>query len=376
MLLAGGGTSGHINPAIAIAEIIKKNNPDAEFCFAGTPTGIEARIVRELGYRFEEIDVHGFQRSFSFDSIKRNAQALKCLAFAGGRAKRIIKDFEPDLAIGTGGYVSGPIIRAAAKMGIPTAIHEQNAYPGVTTRLLSKKVDKVMLTVSEAKDYLEDDIDYTVTGLPVRAAFSVTDKAEAKRQLGFDEQELCILSAGGSLGAQTINEQAAKLLKWEQESGAKVNHIHSYGTYKGYADFVERLESDGVKVNGNRRLLIRDYVNMPLCMAAADLVISRCGANSITELEALGRASVLIPSPNVAGNHQYYNGMVLHNAGAAVVIEENELSDGKLVNTVRELIYDPEKLERLSENAHRIYINDTDERIYNALYQLICRASG
>lgn len=376
VMLAGGGTSGHINPAVAIAEIIKKNHPDAEFCFAGTPKGIEAKIVRELGYRFEEIDVHGFQRSLSWTNIKRNFQAAKCLAFAGSRAKKIIKSFGPDLVIGTGGYVSGPIVRAAAKMGIKTAIHEQNAYPGVTTRILSKKVDKVMLTVIEAKEYLEDDIDYTVTGLPVRSAFASIDKASAKRELGFDENEICILSTGGSLGAQVLNENVAELLRWEQESEAKINHIHSYGTYPGYSDFIEKLAADGVSVSDYPRFLIKDYINMPLCMAAADLVISRCGANSLTELEALGRASILIPSPNVAGNHQYHNGMVLQNAGAGIVIEEKELTAQKLIDTVKELCGDREKLYELSQNAHRLYINDTDERIYNALYQLIREAQG
>lgn len=376
VLLAGGGTSGHINPAVAIWEIIKKNNPDAEVCFAGTPTGIEATIVRGLGYRFEEIDVHGFQRSLSWTNIKRNALAAKCLMFAGSRAKKIINDFQPNLVIGTGGYVSGPIVRAAAKMKIKTAIHEQNAYPGVTTRILSKKVDKVMLTVIEAKEYLEGEIDYAVTGLPVRAAFSAKDKAEAKRELGFAEDEICILSTGGSLGAQVLNENVAELLKWEQKSGAKINHIHSYGTYKGYSDFVEKLEADGVTVEGNPRFIIKDYVNMPLCMAAADLVISRCGANSLTELEALGRASVLIPSPNVAGNHQYHNGMVLHNAGAGIVIEEKNLTPELLISTVSGLCEDRKELERLSENAHRLYIPDTDERIYNALYQLIKEIQG
>lgn len=375
-MLAGGGTSGHINPAVAIAEIIKKHHPDAEFCFAGTPKGIEAKIVRDLGYRFEEIDVHGFQRSLSWTNIKRNVQAAKCLALSSGRAKKIIRGFGPDLVIGTGGYVSGPIVRAAAKMGIKTAIHEQNAYPGVTTRILSKKVDKVMLTVIEAKEYLEDDIDYTVTGLPVRSAFAGIDRAQAKRELGFDENEICILSTGGSLGSQVLNENVAELLKWEQQSDARINHIHSYGTYAGNADFVEKLEQSGTKVSGYERFLIKDYINMPLCMAAADLVISRCGANSLTELEALGRASILIPSPNVAGNHQYHNGMVLQNAGAGIVIEEKELTAERLIETVKELCGDREKLEMLSQGAHRLYIQDTDDRIYNALYQLIRDTQG
>lgn len=371
VLLAGGGTAGHINPALAIAEIIKKNNPDSEFCFAGTPWGIEAKIVKDAGYRFEEIKVSGFQRSLSFENIKKNIKTLAYLTTAGRRAKHIIKDFQPDLVIGTGGYVSGPVLMQAAKMGIKTAIHEQNAYPGVTNRILSKKVDRVMLTVIEAKEYLEDGIDYSVTGLPVRSAFASADKAQAKRELGFDENEICILSTGGSLGARVLNENITGLLKWYQDNDIKVNHIHSYGTYFGNRNYINDLEIAGVKVEDNNRLIVKDYLNMPLCMAAADIVISRCGANALTELEALGRASILIPSPNVAGNHQYFNGMVLENANAGIVIEEKDLTPQKLIDTVSELCNDRRRIESLSENARRIFIDDTDERIYNVLYQLI-----
>ncbi|MGN0593817.1 MAG: undecaprenyldiphospho-muramoylpentapeptide beta-N-acetylglucosaminyltransferase [Hominimerdicola sp.] len=371
VLLAGGGTAGHVNPALAIAEIIKEHYPDAEFCFAGNDDKIEAQLVPKAGYRFESIKVAGFQRKLNWTNIKRNVQAVGYLMTSGKRARTIIKDFKPDLCIGTGGYVSGPIVQQAAKLGVKTAVHEQNAFAGVTNKILSKVCDEVMLTVPDAKKFFPEAKHCTVTGLPVRGQFSSISKAEAKAQLGFAQDEICILSTGGSLGARVLNENVARLLKWYQDNGIKVNHIHSYGTYKGYSDYVEKLEKDGVKVKGNKRLIIKDYINMPVCMAAADLVISRCGASSLAELEAMGRGAILIPSPMVAENHQYYNGMVLQNAGAGIVIEEKNLTETTLVDTVKDLIDNPQKMTDFSENAAKLHIKDTRERVFKALQPLI-----
>ncbi|MBR1383671.1 MAG: UDP-N-acetylglucosamine--N-acetylmuramyl-(pentapeptide) pyrophosphoryl-undecaprenol N-acetylglucosamine transferase, partial [Ruminococcus sp.] len=297
--------------------------------------------------------------------------AAACLARSSSRAKAIVKDFKPDLVIGTGGYVSGPVVRAAAKLGIKTAIHEQNAFPGVTNKLLAKEVNEVMLTVKEAEKYFPENASMTVTGLPVRNAFNTMSKTDAKKQLGFDPDEICVLSTGGSLGAQTLNEKVAALLRWYQDNGSTVNHVHSYGTYKGYKDFVLKLEQSGVRIKDNSRLIIKDYINMPVAMAAADLVISRCGAASLAELEAVGRAAVLIPSPHVAENHQYYNGMVLQNAGAATVIEEKDLTDELFIKTVRSYIEDRDKLEQSAQNARKLHVADTEERIFSVLKGLI-----
>lgn len=372
VLLAGGGTAGHINPALAIAEIIKSHHPDAEFCFAGNPNKLEAKLIPENGYRFEPIMVEGFQRKLNAQNIKRNVKALYYLCSTGKQAKRIIKEFKPDLVIGTGGYVSGPVVRKAAQMGIKTAIHEANAFAGVTTKLLSKKADKIMLTVKETKNLEQSVMSKTVvTGLPIRKAFELKSKAEAKKELGFDQNEICILSSGGSLGARVLNENMARVFKWYQNNDVKVNHIHSYGTYAGYSNFVESLEEQGINVNSNKRLLIKEYINMPLCMAAADLVITRCGASTLAELEAVGRGSILIPSPMVAENHQYHNGMVLQNAGAGFVFEEKDLKENTIIDKISELISNPEKLKKLSDNAAALYISDTNDRIYNAIKPLI-----
>ena len=196
VLIACGGTGGHINPGIAIADMIKEKYPDAEFLFAGTPKGMESKLVPKAGYRLETIKVAGFQRKISLENVGRNAKALAYLATSGKRAKQIIKDFKPDIAIGTGGYAAGPVIRKAAKMGIPTAIHEQNAYPGVTNRLLSKEVDYVMLTVIEALDYMDKSkFEYSVTGLPVRSSINASlSKAEARKKLGFNDDFTVLLA--------------------------------------------------------------------------------------------------------------------------------------------------------------------------------------
>lgn len=370
VLLAGGGTAGHVNPALAIAEIIKEKHPDTQFCFAGTPDGLEASIIPKEGYDFKPIKIKGFQRKISLENIKRNIKAISYLTMSGHRSRQIIKEFNPDIVIGTGGYVSGPIVRTAAKMGIKTAIHEANAFPGVTTKILSRYVDKVMLTVKETAKYLDDNVKSTVTGLPVRKGFGGISKEEAREKLGIPKDEICILSTGGSLGARVINEAVAKLFKWYQENDIKINHIHSYGKYQGYKNYPDTLKADGVDLN-DKRIRLSEYVDMPVCMAAADLVISRCGANSLTELEAIGRGSILIPSPNVAENHQYYNGMVLDKAGAGICIEQKDFSADWLINKVNEFYNNKENLNTLSENAAKLYINDTPERVYGVLSPLI-----
>ncbi len=371
ILLAGGGTAGHINPALAIASIIKDRFPDTEFLFAGTPKGMESRLVPKAGYNFAPIKVSGFQRKVTPKNIARNIRSMAYLTTAGHRAKQIIKEFNPDLVIGTGGYVSGPIVLKAYQMGIKTAIHEQNAFPGMTTKMLAKHADAVMLTVEKAAEYLDKDIKYTVTGLPVRKGFSSMDRKAAKKELGIPENEICILSTGGSLGAGRINETAAELMEWEVKNNIPVTHIHSYGGM-GKDTFLRDISSRGVDHENNPRIRPREYIdNMSVCMAAADLVISRSGANALSELEAAGRASILIPSPNVAGNHQYHNAMVLGKAGAAVVIEEKNLTGEVLIENVKKLLDNPERLGTLAQRAASLYVKDTPDRVFKVINELL-----
>jgi len=369
VLLAGGGTGGHINPALAIAGIIRKHVPDAEFLFAGTPNGMEAKLIPQAGYPIEFIKVAGFQRKISLENIGRNIKALYYLAGSGRRAKQIVQEFSPDIAIGTGGYVAGPVIRMAAKMGIPSAIHEQNAYPGVTNKLLAKEVNHVMLTVEEALKYFDPDIKYTVTGLPVRAELLQKTRTQARAELGFND-DFCILSFGGSLGAGCINDTMAEVLKWHVSEKLNMNHIHGYGGM-GKETFPAKMKEYGIPMK-NSRIRITEYINdMDTCMAAADLVVCRSGANALAELEALGKPSILIPSPIVAGNHQYHNAMVLGKAGAAIVIEQKDVTSQDMIEKIKNLYQDREKLRSMARNAAALAVRDTEDRIWNVIASLM-----
>ena len=371
VLMAGGGTAGHVNPALAIAEMIKEEHPDAEIRFAGNPDKLEAKLVPKAGYAFEPLRIEGFQRQINAENIKRNLKAAVYLMKSGSRCKEIIRGFQPDLVIGTGGYVSGPVVRTAAKLGIKTAIHEQNAFAGVTNKLLSKQVDVVMMTVKESQKYFPEAKKCMVTGLPVRGSFGRLTKADARKKLGIPEDATVVLSVGGSLGSKVINENVKKLLKWYQEDGRDVYHIHSYGTYKDYAHFIDECEAEGIRIRDDSKRMVDSYVDMPKAMAACDLMISRCGAASLAEIEAMGRCSVLIPSPMVAENHQYHNGMVLQNAGAGIVIEEKDLTGEKFINTIKDFLDHPEKIKECSEKATGLHIKDTKERIMGCLEPLI-----
>lgn len=373
VLIACGGTGGHINPGLAIADIIKSKYPDAEFLFAGTPKGMEAKLVPQAGYKLETIKVAGFQRKISLENVGRNIKAAAYLAASGRRAKEIIKNFKPDIAIGTGGYAAGPVIRKAAKMGIPTSIHEQNAYPGVTNRLLSKEVDYVMLTVIEALEFMEKDkFEYSVTGLPVRSNINTISKAEARKKLGING-DFTVLSFGGSLGAGCINETMTDAVKWHVSKGLKINHIHGYGGM-GKETFPQAMKAAGIPLKSDR-LRITEYINdMDVCLAAADLVICRSGASTLAELQAAGKASILIPSPIVAGNHQYHNAMVLGKAGAAIVIEQKDASSERIISEIESLYNAPEKVEVMSACAAELHLKDTNERILAVVEKLMKKA--
>lgn len=368
ILFACGGTAGHINPAIAIANYVKARHPAAEILFAGNPKGMEARLVPAAGFAFTPIEIMGFQRQFNWFNIKYNVRAVGCLALSWERSKRLLRRFNPDVVVGTGGYVSGPILREGAKLGFKTLTHESNAFPGMTTKILARTADKVLLSVEEAKRFLPPDRDYLVTGNPVRQQMVFADREKVRARLGVGKR-VCIVSFGGSLGARRINEAIAGLMAWEKEHGG-IYHIHATGSYEKKR-FPTLLAAAGVDANADG-LDVREYINdMPDCLAAADLVISRSGAMTVSELEASGTASVLIPSPNVAENHQYHNAMVLSAHDAAVVIEEKDLTPALLRETVARLCEAPDTLSRLGKNARAMAILDANERIYDALMSLL-----
>ena len=367
VLLAGGGTAGHINPALAIAGTIREKRPDAEFLFIGNRDGMEQRLVSQAGYEIKSIVISGFQRSLSPKSAVANVKTVTRTITSSAAAKKIIREFQPDICIGTGGYVSGPVVREAARLGVPCIIHEQNAYPGVTNKMLAKRVKKVMLAVEAAKPYFKD-APVVVTGNPVRSEILTADKAAARQKLGLDRRPV-ILSFGGSLGAQRINESLVDLIARSGRDG-RYQHIHAYGKYGGW--FPDAVREKGVDPDACRNLDIRSYIdNMPECMAAADLVISRAGAITLSEIQAMGKPAILIPSPNVAENHQFHNAMALVNAGAAEIIEESDLSCEAVVEKADAMLQSAETLAKFSENSKKMAITNANERIYSVVKQVL-----
>lgn len=368
ILLAGGGTAGHINPALAIASYIKEKEPQTEIMFIGNKDGMEQTLVPKSGFPIKSIVISGFKRNFKPQSIVHNVKTVGRMFTSSTKAKKLIAEFNPDICIGTGGYVSGPVIRTAANMGIPCIIHEQNAFPGVTTKMLSKKVNKVMLAVEDAKKHLDSDVDFVVTGNPIREQILRVDKEEARRELGLDERPV-VLSFGGSLGARCINEAVAGLVV-RSAKDQKYQHIHAYGQQGTW--FPEKVKEKGIDINDYKNLDIRQYIdNMPTCLAACDVVVSRAGAITLSEIQAKGKPAVLIPSPYVAENHQYHNAMALVNKKAASLIEEKDLTEDKLIKAVDDMVSDKELLKEYSNNAQAMAITDASERIYNIVKEIL-----
>lgn len=362
ILMTGGGTAGHINPALAIADKLKKEHPDAEILFVGAAGRMETRLVPQAGYALQAIKMSGFSRKLTPAGILHNIRAVYRALAAGITCGKIIRRFQPDIAIGTGGYVSGPVLRKAAKMGIPVVVHEANALPGVTVKMLCKYAAAVLVCNDEAKKRL-DARNIIVTGNPVKAAFTGYDRATARKELGLDERPL-VLSFGGSLGAEKINNAMVTVLKNSMAAG-DMQHIHATG--KGNFDAFAAAVGDvpaGVQ--------IREYIDdMPRCMAAADLVISRCGAMTLAELPIAAKPSILIPSPYVAENHQFFNAQVLVNRGAAVCIEEKDLSGDALWSAVETLVRDPEKRRAMAAGAASLAVPDATDRIYAAITDVL-----
>lgn len=371
VIFAGGGTAGHINPALAIAGYIKKRQPDAEILYIGGKGKMEERLVPQAGFEFRGITVQGFSRKFTPKAIYDNMITVKKAISASTEAKKIIKEFQPDICIGTGGYVSGPVLRTAAKMGIPILIHEQNAFPGVTNKMLAKKAARVMLAMPAAKKHFKGNCHFVETGNPVRGDILTAQKSEARRELGLDNRPV-ILSFGGSLGARIINESLADIIARSAKDG-KYQHIHAYGQYGKW--FPDLLKEKGVDLAEAKNLDIREYINdMPTCLAAADVVISRAGAISLSEIQVQGKPSILIPSPNVAENHQYHNAMALVEKKAAVMIEEKDLTPEKLTEEIDKLASDPARLREYSENAKKMAVSDAAKRIYAVIIEVLANS--
>ena len=368
ILFAGGGTAGHINPALAIAGYVREKEPDTQILYVGAKGGMEERLVPQAGYDFAGITISGFQRKPSLQNLKKNLKTVVHLFTSTAESKKILQRFRPDICVGTGGYVAGPVIREAMHMHIPSVIHEQNAFPGVTNKALSKNADRVMLANGDAQKYMERGARCVVTGNPVRMAVIRANRTAARRKLKLDNRPV-ILSFGGSLGARKINEAVADMMA-DTAKTDRFQHIHAYGKYGAW--FPDLLREKGVVLEEHPNLDIRPYIDdMPDCLAAADLVICRAGAITLSELQAKGRAALIIPSPNVAENHQYYNAMSMVNRGAAEILEEKDLSGAALIARVQKLFADPAAIPSLAENAGKMAILDTNERIYQIIKEVL-----
>lgn len=368
ILFAGGGSAGHVNPALAVAGYIMSVHPDAKISYIGTADKLESRLVPEAGYDFYTIDVAGFQRKVSPRGIKRNISAVHKMFKSSSQARRLLKALQPDIVMGTGGYVSGPVLRQAAKMGFKTAIHESNAFPGVTTKMLSPKVDAVMLAMPEAASFLNCKSPPIITGNPVRESIINAKKETARAVFSLDRRPM-ILSYGGSLGARRINETVAELIAFHMKS-EKFYHFHATGK-TGYEETLCLLDEKAPGWRRSKTLRVSEYIDdMDVTMAAADLVICRAGAMTLSELAVQGKPSILIPSPYVAENHQYYNAMALKNKESAELIEEKELTAEKLIQTVIKLITNQERLSQMGDNMKKSAIFDVSKRIYSVLMEL------
>ncbi len=368
IVFAAGGTGGHINPALAAAGEVRRRDPHAEILFIGTADHMESRLVPAAGFAFKTIEIAGFQRKPTPKNLLKNVKTVGLLLKSTGAVKRILTEFAPDVVVGFGGYVSGPVVRTAAKMGIKTAIHEQNAYPGVTNKALAKKADKVMLTVAAAKEHMTCKNEPIVTGLPVRQEIVSADRDFARAALHVPDQAVMVLSMGGSLGAKAINEAVTELIA-ARYANKDIFFLHATGKYGKWVP--ERLRERGVPLDDAKNVVVREYIDdMDVCLAAADLVIGRAGASSLSEIEATGKASILIPSPNVAENHQYHNAMALVNNGAAQIIEEKDLTAERLISSVDALLADRTALRALGENARKMAVLDSAKEICDILISL------
>lgn len=367
ILFATGGTGGHINPALAVAGYIRENYPEAEILFVGTADRMEAQLVPAAGYNFKTIEIQGFSREMNFDGLKHNIHTVELLLKSERQAKKIITEFKPDVVIGFGGYVSGPVLSVAARMGIHTAVHEQNAFPGVTNKNLAKKVDVVMLTAPEAEKLLKPKNPCVVTGLPIRGEIINADKEFARAEMKLDTRPL-ILSMGGSLGARAINEAVKHLILSRYE---KKDCYYLHATGKAGVSVIDDIGRE-IDLDTNPQIMLREYINdMDRCLAAADLVVCRAGASSLSEIQALGKPSILVPYPYAAENHQYYNAKTMSDRDAAVLIEEKDFTGERLLAEVEKLLSDPKRLKEMGENARAMAILDASQRITECICNIV-----
>lgn len=366
VLFTCGGTAGHINPALGVAGRIQELLPEAEILFVGSEGNMETELVPREGFPLKTVRISGFRRSMKPKMLLENIKTAYRVVASQIQARKIIREFQPDVAIGTGGYVCFPVLKAAADMGIPTAVHESNAVPGLTTRLLERSVDRILVGFEESRASYRRPDKVEVTGTPVREGFRGADRSRARRELGFDEQEHIVLAAFGSLGASYMNGIMEEFVRC---MGPKPTFRLIYATGKQYYDDVKRrLSAEGLT---DGRIDVREYVyDMPKVMAAADLIICRAGASTMSELTHLGKPAVIVPSPNVVNNHQEKNARVLARAGAARMLQEGTFDAKTLYTSVGELLKDRTAAAKMHEASLTLGVPDATDRIVSIVFDL------
>ena len=369
ILFTCGGTAGHVNPAVALAHIFQQNHPQCEVLFVGADGGMETKLVPKEGYDIKTVTITNFHRSFAPADIIHNVKTVMNMQKSKGQAEKILREFQPDLVVGTGGYASYPVVKAAAKRGIPTAVHESNAVPGLTTKALSKVVDRVMVGFEESKGHYDNPEKVVVTGTPVRADFFKYTRQEARELLGITDQRPLILSYWGSLGAEVMNRYMVDFIAKECYEGSPFHHIHGAG--RDYLWMAQELNKRGLKLSGSG-VELREYIyDMPLVMAAADVVLCRAGASTISELSAIAKPSILVPSPNVTANHQEKNARVLEAREGALVLLESNCGEGALYRSVEQLIHEKSRREQMAIHLSETQIEDASAKIYSVLRELL-----
>ena len=367
-----GGTGGHINPAIAVADILKERHPECNILFIGAKGHMEEQLVPRAGYKLECLPGSGLSRKLNMAGIKKNVNAIKSVLSAVKQCKRIIREFKPDVIIGTGGYASFPALYAGSRMGIATCVHESNAVPGLTTKMAANTADRVLVCFEESKKFYKHPQKVQVVGMPIRRDFWETQRVQARRELGIGEEPL-VVSTFGSQGAKVMNEMTANLFALEQQAGFPFRHIHAVGKF-GTEWMPQRVKEQGVELQNCPSIDMREYIyNMPVVLAAADVVLGRSGSGTCNEIAATGTPCILIPSPNVTNNHQEKNARILESRGGAVVIPEPECSAEKVFEQINTLLQDEPRRKEMSQALRSMVILDSAERICDILEELMQR---
>jgi UDP-N-acetylglucosamine--N-acetylmuramyl-(pentapeptide) pyrophosphoryl-undecaprenol N-acetylglucosamine transferase len=359
IVISGGGTGGHIYPALALIREIQKETKDAQFLYIGTKNGLESDLVLREGIAFKSINITGFKRKLSFENVKTIFRFLKGV----GDCKKILKEFNPDVVIGTGGYVCGPVVYAAAKLNIPTIIHEQNSVPGLTNKFLSRYVKKIAVCFEEAKDYFPKD-KVIFTGNPRASDVIGKDGIKGRLSAGLSTTTPAVLIFGGSRGARPINEAVIKSLS---ELGEKPYQVLYITGEVHYEDVKKEVEL----VGNPKNVVIKSFIhNMPEVLAGIDLVVSRAGATTLAEITSLGIPSILIPSPYVTNNHQEKNARSLSDNGAAVLLLEKDLNNKSLVHHIDRILMNADNLKEMKMKSKKMGVPDSAKRLYKLMGQL------